>query len=159
MPGLSSIAGGLTRTDSSETDPAGDNSNTGSSGPDPALLEPLQEMTEGEEPLQVRRDLDSPAADAGADSAGSAAAGLPTGHRIAADGPPPAKRIKVRTGRPVPDGPARSVGLGSFLGGHGDVDVHDRCGGRVEPETAKSAPDVRSPLSVKCVFLPPCSVR
>ena len=60
--------GSLVRSGSLDTDPAGDNSNTGSSGPDPALLEPLQEMTEGEEPLQVRRDLDSPAADVSADS-------------------------------------------------------------------------------------------
>ena len=55
--------GALGGADSLETDPtAGDS--RGSSGPDPALLEPLQEMTEGEEPLQVRRDLDSPATEA-----------------------------------------------------------------------------------------------
>ncbi|XP_043189664.1 protein bric-a-brac 2-like isoform X2 [Amphibalanus amphitrite] len=94
VPGLSSIAGGAARSDSCDTDPAGENSNTsgGGGGPEPCLLEPLQEMTEGDEPLQVRRDLDSPAAE-GADSPAQT-------HRSTPDSAPPAKRIKDMHGYP-----------------------------------------------------------
>ena len=100
MPGLSSISGAVPRTESSDTDPAGENSSNsggGGAGPDPSLLEPLQEMTEGEEPLQVRREVDSPAAKEGSNSPANGAGGAPT-QRSAPDAGPPAKRIKVSTG-------------------------------------------------------------
>ena len=92
VPGLSSISGVLPpRPDSSET---GDSSSSTSGGPEPCLLEPLQEMTEGEEPLQVRRQLNCSPATEGSDSPASGVGGTLT-HRGTPDSAPPAKRIKV----------------------------------------------------------------
>ena len=65
------LNGGLGGPEGMDADPAaGDSRGSDSGGPDPALFEPLQEMTEGEEPLQVRRDVDSPATEGPASPAG-----------------------------------------------------------------------------------------